>query len=627
MGLGALYKTMRRPIGAFWNNGTASFTVWAPLVNKVELELVAADQQSNRQILPMKADQQGYWTLEVKSVQPGYRYGYKLDGSHAYPDPASRSQPSGVHQISEIVDNFNFPWTDQNWKGLPLREMIIYELHVGTFTPEGTFEGVIGKLDYLLELGINAIELMPVAQFPDGRNWGYDGVYPFAAQNSYGGVYGLKKLVNACHEKGIAVFLDVVYNHLGPEGCYLHVFGPYFTKKYSPMWGQPLNYDDAYSDEVRNYFIQNTLMWLDECHIDALRFDATDHILDFGSKHFLMELSEEVQQLKQKNNREYVLVAERDLNDTVVIRSLDQCGYSFDGLWLDNFHHALQGLVTNDRGHYYADFGDLEHLQKGFEHSFVYNGNYSTFRKRTHGVPADDFSYDRFIVFAQNHDQIGNRLLSDRLTTMVSTEMLKVVAGAYLLSPYIPLLFMGEEYGETNPFYFFVSHTDLELIQAVREGRKREFQGFQKEGFEYLDPQSEDTFHKSRLSWNYQEGDHKILWNYYRRLIAIRKSQPAFRNFARESVKCWIEKNAVLLWTHEAAQPDAPDLLCMANFGKSANAITLPKGNWELVLDSQATDQENFTDEQTALNQPVNMAPESFLVYQCPPASRHNLLN
>jgi maltooligosyltrehalose trehalohydrolase len=618
---------MRKPVGAFWTDGKGSFTVWAPLVAKVELELHPNGSGEDVRVLPMHPEEYGYWNLEVENVQIGNRYGYKLDGSQAYPDPASRSQRDGVQGLSEVIDGNAYSWNDALWKGLPLTEMIIYELHVGTFTPEGTFEAIIGKLDYLLELGINTIELMPVAQFSGTRNWGYDGVFPFATQNSYGGVSGLKRLVDACHQKGIAVFLDVVYNHIGPEGSCLHHYGPYFSTRYSPVWGHPFNFDESYSDEVRNYFIENALMWFEECHIDALRMDATDHILDFGSKHFLMELSEEVQALEQRTGRNCLLVAERDLNDVTVLRPLDQYGYGFDGQWLDNFHHALHTLATNDRSHYYADFGDLSHLQRSFEHTYVYNGTYSHYRKRTHGVPAQEYDYSRFVVFAQNHDQVGNRLLSDRLSTQVSHQMLKVIAGTYLLSPYIPLLFMGEEYGETNPFYFFISHDSLELIQAVREGRKREFMGFQKEGMEYLDPQSEETFNQSKLLWNYQEGEHNALWNYYRQLISIRKSQPAFRNFARESVHCWVEKDAMLLWSHKPVSPDDPVVLCIANFGKSANEITLPKGEWKPVLNSQAANQETSPDAVVVSGQSLlSLAPESFHVFTCSHASQQNLI-
>ncbi len=598
---------MRKFVGAKLDQGKASFTVWAPLVSKVELELTG---DNDKQIISMHSEEYGYWHAQVDNMQAGQRYGFKLDDSQAYPDPASRSQPDGVFGLSALTALDAYQWQDAQWTGKPLSEMIIYELHVGTFTPEGTFEAVIDKLDYLLELGVNTIELMPVAQFSGNRNWGYDGVFPYAVQHSYGGPDGLKKLVDACHQKGIAVFLDVIYNHIGPEGSCMHHYGPYFSSKYMPVWGHPFNFDEPHSDQVRNYFIGNALMWFEEYHIDALRLDATDHILDFSAKHFLAELSEHVQQLRAQSGKSYLLVAERDLNDTTVFRPLEQGGYGFDGQWLDNFHHALRTLATQDRSHYYADYGSIKQLQKAFVNSYVYNGTYSHYRKRTHGVSVDAFSYDRFVAFSQNHDQVGNRLLSDRLSTQVSPAMLRVVAGTYLLSPYVPLLFMGEEYGETNPFYFFIHHSDLELIQAVREGRKREFMGFQREGLEYQDPQSEETFLQSKLSWDLQAEGRQSLFHYYQQLIQIRKTKEAFANFSRQSLNCWIEKDAVLLWTRQPMQADNPVILCVANFGKSSNAVQLPAGNWQQIAGSQ---EHEFALEDLPI---LNLPAESFWVFE-----------
>ena len=606
---------MRLSIGASLNGSQATFTVWAPLSLKVVLELKRDNGRPAPEFIPMRQEERGYWRIAADNVRIGDRYGFCLDDSHAYPDPASRWQPDGVHGISAVADGQSYHWQDAGWRGIPLRDTVVYELHVGTFTPEGTFEAVIGKLDHLVDLGVNTLEIMPVAQFPGGRNWGYDGVYPFAVQDTYGGADGLKTLVDACHQRGVAVCLDVVYNHMGPEGCYLSVFGPYFAKKYDTLWGRPLNYDDAYSDEVRNYFIQNALMWLDEFHIDALRLDATDHILDISSKHFLTELGEEVRKLERKNGRPYVLVAERDLNDLAVLQPLDQNGHGFDGQWLDNFHHALHVAATGDQSHYYADYNGLEHLSKAMQRSYVYDGQYSPMRKRTHGVPVGDHGFDRFVAFAQNHDQVGNRLLSDRLSAMVSPPMLRVVAGTYLLSPHVPLLFMGEEYGETNPFHYFVSHTDHDLIQAVREGRRKEFEGFHQEGTAYKDPQSQETFEQSKLSWDLDAPGRRDLLNFYRRLIVLRKSESACRNFARDSVRSWTEHN-VLLWTHAAASPSGQALLCVANFGQSQQPVTLPDGEWQPVLDSQSVDTESFTGQDCPACGSIEVIAEAFLVFR-----------
>ena len=598
---------MTQSVGAFFKDGKAVFTVWVPLLPKVELELQSGGQTRT---LPMHRDDWGYWTAHVDGVQPGDRYGYRLDDSRPYPDPASRSQPDGVQALSEIT-SLDFGWTDAGWRGLPMNELVLYELHVGTFTAEGTFDGVIEKLDYLQELGITAIEIMPVAQFPGTRNWGYDGVFPYAVQHSYGGATGLKTLVDACHRRGIAVFLDVVYNHIGPEGNHFHHYGPYFSKKSTPVWGEPFNFDDAHCDQVRHFFIQNALMWLGEFHIDGLRLDATDHIWDSGAKHFLRELAEETEKLRQKNQRGYLLVGESDLNDPKIIRPVEQHGYGLSGQWLDNFHHAIHSLATGDRGHYYADFGELHHLHKAFGQVFVYNGTYSEYRKKTFGTTADGFPCDRFVVFSQNHDQVGNRLLSDRLSAQVSHEMLRVIAGTCILSPYVPLLFMGEEYGETNPFYYFISHGDLELIESVREGRKKEFLGFQKEGFEYLDPQSEETFRKSMPSWEYAETGRQQLREFYRELIHIRKSQPAFRNADRSGKTAWMEHGKALVWEQQAAQPGGPGVGCIANFAKSVAEVNLPAGRtYTWLLHSQS-----FPETPSSTGNPVSVPPECFLVY------------
>ena len=456
----------------------------------------------------MQALEFGYWQTWVANVKPGTRYKFALQDGPERPDPASMHQPMGVHEASEVVDHHAFAWTDSSWPGLPLEQYIIYELHTGTFTPQHTFEGIIQKLDYLVDLGITAIELMPVAAFPGSRNWGYDGVYPFAVQESYGGPEGLKKLVNACHVKGLAVVLDVVYNHMGPEGNYLNDFGPYFTGKYNTPWGKALNFDDAGCDGTRNFFIQNALMWFREYHIDALRLDAVHAIIDLSAKHFLLELAEAVNELSLETGRKFYLIAESDLNDVQVINPPAKGGFGMDAQWCDDFHHALHALTTGETDGYYEDFGKLEDLEKVFNEAFVYSGIYSAHRKKTFGSNASQHPARQFVVCMQNHDQVGNRMLGERLPALVSFPMLKLAAAAYLLSPYLPMLFMGEEYGETNPFLYFISHTDPELVKAVQEGRKKEFKAFKWAG-NIPDPQSEETFLSSCLSWNYHEGQGK----------------------------------------------------------------------------------------------------------------------
>lgn len=543
----SILKNIGARLGA---SGTAEFTVWAPFAQAVSIEITAP----NKQLLPLQKKEYGYWQGSLQNTSPETRYFFLLDGKTRRPDPASHFQPGGVHKASGIVDHHAFPWSDQTWPGIPLKDLIIYELHTGTFTEQGTFEGIISRLDYLVELGINAIEIMPVAQFPGNRNWGYDGVYPFAVQDSYGGPEGLKKLVNACHQKGIAVVLDVVYNHLGPEGNYLNDFGPYFTDKYKTPWGSALNFDDAQADGVRNFFIQNALLWFSDYHIDALRLDAVHAIMDLSARHFLQELADEVKQLEQETGRNYLLIAESDLNDVRLINAKEKGGYGLHAQWNDDFHHALHALVTGERAGYYADFGHLKDLEKAYSQAFVFNGNYAPHRQKSYGNSAAGNSGEQFVVCAQNHDQVGNRMPGDRLAETLGLPALKLVAAAYLLSPYLPMLFMGEEYGEKNPFQYFISHTDEELVKAVQKGRREEFKAFKYEG-EVPDPQSEKTFRNSRLSWQYQQGAGKELYEFYRQVIALRKRHPVFSQPDKNNLatQAFPEKNVLVLERWQAA--------------------------------------------------------------------------
>ena len=444
----------------------------------------------------MEKIEDGYWRASVEDLSPESLYMYRLEQERNHPDPASYYQPKGVHNPSQVIDHDSIHWEDNDWRGIHLSQMIIYELHTGTFTSEGTFDAIIPRIDDLIHLGVNAIELMPVAQFPGERNWGYDGVYTFAVQNSYGGPKGLKGLVNECHKRGIAIILDVVYNHLGPEGNYLWDFGPYFTDKYKTPWGSAINMDDAYSNGVRNFFIENALYWFNNYHIDALRLDAIHGIVDTSAKPFLYELGERVADFSDNMSRRFFLIAESNLNDPKVIMPRDLGGYGIDAQWCDDFHHSLHTLITGEASGYYIDFGRLEHLTKSFQEGFVYSGQYSHYRKRNHGNSSRERPANQFVVFSQNHDQIGNRMLGQRMSLLTSLEGLKLAAGITLLSPFIPLLFMGEEYGEEIPFLYFISHSDSDLIKAVREGRREEFKDFRWEG-EPPDPQSINAFIQS----------------------------------------------------------------------------------------------------------------------------------
>jgi maltooligosyltrehalose trehalohydrolase len=561
--------------------GRCRFLVWAPYAEKVEVHLVFPREA----LFPLKKDDRGYFSGEVEGVEPGYLYVYRLNGAQEFPDPASRFQPQGVHGPSQVVDP-SFSWEDGGWHGIPLRDYVIYELHVGTFTPEGTFAAIIPYLDELKELGITAVELMPVAQFPGNRNWGYDGVYPYAVQKSYGGPEGLKKLVNACHQRGLAVVLDVVYNHLGPEGNYLANLGPYFTQRYCTPWGSAVNFDGPGSDEVRRFFIGNALSWISEYHIDSLRLDALHAIVDMSPRPFLAELADTVHRARERLNRQVFLMAESDLNDVRLLRAPELGGYGLDAHWNDDFHHAVHTLLTGEKTGYYLDFGYLEQLAKAWREGFIYSGEYSPYRRRRHGSSSREVAAQRWVVFAQNHDQVGNRLGGDRLRHLVSLEALKLAAGTVLLSPFIPLVFMGEEYGDPAPFLYFVSHGDPELIEAVRRGRQEEFEAFNWPG-EPPDPQAEETFAQASLDHKLrQEGEHKVLLEFYREALRVRRELTWLTDLGRQDREVRGYEREKLLWVRMLGERGEAVLL--AHFGREELMLTLPwpEGRWRRRLDS-----------------------------------------
>ncbi len=497
-----------------------SFRVWAPRCSKVELKLFFEPSET---LVVMEKENQGYFRAEVPEVSPGTRYVFILDGHKECPDPASRFQPEGVHGPSCVVDPENYKWKDLKWKGVALKDLILYEAHIGTFTPEGTFDAAVKKLPYLKKLGITCLEIMPVAQFPGKRNWGYDGVGLFAVQNSYGGPEAFKRLIDACHRMGIAVCLDVVYNHLGPEGNYLHDYGPYFTKKYHTPWGDAINFDDRESDHVRRFVIQNALYWITEYHIDVLRLDAIHGIYDFSAKHILREINDAVESVAQKLGRRVSIIAESDLNDSRIIRDKKLGGYGLAGQWSDDFHHAMHAYLTGEHQGYYEDFDRLADITKAIKDGFVYDGKYSAFRKRHHGNFVKKLAPEKLVVCIQNHDQVGNRAFGERLSELVDFDKQKIAAAILILSPHTPLLFMGQEYAEKAPFQYFIDHKDLGLIQAVRDGRKREFAAF---GFKDIpDPESKKAFLNSKLRWDFKSTqEQRCLLRLYRDLIVLRKS-------------------------------------------------------------------------------------------------------
>ncbi len=567
---------------AYLGQGRCDFTVWAPLRSEVAVQIVAPQER----LIHMQQNARGYWQTKATDIEPGTLYKYLLDGELDRPDPASHSQPEDVHGPSQVVDHDAFHWDERGWNNIPLEDWIIYELHVGTFTPEGTFEAIIARLPQLKQVGINAIEIMPVAQFPGDRNWGYDGVYPFAVQHSYGGPEGLKRLVNACHQQGIAVVLDVVYNHFGPEGNYTMEFGPYFTEKYRTPWGSAINYDDPHSDGVRNYVIENVLLWFRDYHIDGLRLDAIHAIYDLGAKHILTDIAESTADLSQQLGRKFFLIAESDLNDVRVIRPPSLGGYGIDAQWSDDFHHSLRTILTDERTGYYSDFGECQQFEIVMRESFIYSWRYSPFRKRYHGSYAGDRPTSQFVVCNQNHDQIGNRMLGERLSQLASFDALKLAAGAVLLSPYIPMLFMGEEYGEEAPFLYFISHTDPDLVEAVRQGRKEEFADFHTAG-EPPDPFATETFMQSKLNWEQrQQGKHKILLEFYQQLIQLRRQLPALKHLDRNGLEVASNETDKVLWFRRCHQDH--QILCLLNFNLQVSSwdAPLPEGNWQKRLDS-----------------------------------------
>jgi maltooligosyltrehalose trehalohydrolase len=556
-------------------DGRCRFRVWAPAAERVEVLL----GDGARTVLLRRAAR-GYHEEVVADAPAGTRYRVRVDGGEPLPDPASRLQPEGVHGASAVVDPA-FAWGDGRWRGVPLRRYVIYELHVGTFTPAGTFDAGAARLPELAALGVTAVELMPVAQFPGERNWGYDGVHPFAVQASYGGPDGLKRFVDAAHAAGLAVVLDVVYNHLGPEGNYLRAFGPYFTDRYRTPWGEAINFDGPDSDEVRAYFVCNALRWLDEFHVDALRLDAVHAIVDVSARPFLAELADAAHDLGEARGRPAYLIAETDMNDPRTLAAVEGGGLGMDAQWSDDVHHALHAVVTGERDGYYADFGEVAALRAALARGFVQVGGWSAHRRRRHGAPPRTGRGERFVVCAQNHDQIGNRMLGERLTALVDPALARLAAAATLLSPFLPLVFMGEEYGETAPFQYFVSHTDPDLVEAVRRGRRDEFAAFAWAG-EAPDPQSEETFARSRVDWSRRDGDGRETLALYRDLLALRRDVPALATLDLDATAVGGDGDVVTL--HRRA--GASEAWVALNFGAEATAPPAPGDGWTARLGS-----------------------------------------
>jgi maltooligosyltrehalose trehalohydrolase len=566
------------------DSAKARWRVWANRAEHVELVLDPAGRAVRH---PMQAEPHGFFFVDHDLPAVGTRYGYALDGGPVRPDPASRWQPDGIDAASAVYFPENHTWEEGNWAGIQRRDLVFYELHVGTFTNEGTFDAVIPRIASLRELGVTAIELMPLAQFTGRWNWGYDGVFPFAVQNSYGGPEALQNFVEACHREGMAVFLDVLYNHYGFEGNVLSTYGDYLTEKYKTDWGPAINYDSRACDPVRSMVLQNVRMWIRDFRFDGLRLDAADQIYDRSPVQILAEVADVAHLEGDRLGRKSHVFAETDLNDAPrFLNSHAKGGYALDGHWNDDFHHAVHVVLTGETNGYYSDFAaGPRALAKAFEEVFVNNGNYSEFRQRRHGTTATEFPGDRCVAFVQNHDQVGNRVKADRLAASQPTSALRLAAGLLLLAPRLPLLFMGEEYGETNPFPFFCDYQSPELINAVRKGRKAEFAYF---GWtENLpDPVAPSTRESAVLSWSWTSPERASLREFYRNLLKLRRELPALRDFRHPVAR--LHNNGQVLEIVRG-DPGSPDrLLCVFNLTSTEQTLAKERQSEVVIFGSEA---------------------------------------
>jgi maltooligosyltrehalose trehalohydrolase len=544
-----------------------TFRVWAPAARRVELEIHGAATDLDRAA-------GGWWIAEVPTAEAEVDYRYRLDDGDWLPDPRSPWQPDGPFGASRTVNHAEFRWSDLQWQARPLSSAVIYELHVGTFTPEGTFLAILDKLEHLRELGVTHVELMPVAEFPGQRGWGYDGVDLYSPHHHYGTPTDLKRLVDGCHRAGLAVILDVVYNHLGPSGNFLPRFGPYFTERHHTDWGSAVNFDGAESDEVRRFFCDNALMWLRDYHFDALRLDAVHAILDTAAIPFLEQLATEVRNLEAHLGRHFSLIAESDLNDPRLVRSRDAGGFGLDGQWSDDFHHALHAALTGEQAGYYGDFGSLDQLATALKEPYVYSGCHSRFRQRCHGRPAQGLSAHRFVACLQNHDQVGNRARGDRIGHLVNPDRAKLGAALTILAPYVPLLFQGEEWNASSPFQYFVDFAaEPELARAVSVGRRNEFRHFGWKPEDVPDPQDPHTFRRSKLDWKEVPAPaHGSMLDWYRQLIGLRRTLADLTDGRPESIEAWADPESGLLTVVRGA------VTLVASFSSEERPFTIPDG-------------------------------------------------
>ena len=573
------------------------FKVWAPHVQKIAVK-------TDLKTVPMEGpSDSGWWNAYVESADEGTDYAFLLDDDTTpYPDPRSLWQPEGVHGRSRVYDQRRFQWTDDAWQGPPFSGAVLYELHIGTFTQEGTFDAAIKRLDHLHALGITHVEVMPVNAFPGAQGWGYDGVALYAVQHNYGGPEGLKRFVDACHHRGLAVILDVVYNHFGPTGNYTGKFGPYLTDRHRTPWGDAVNFEEAGSDHVRRFFLDNALMWMKDYHIDGLRLDAIHEFMDRSAVHFLEQMASEVETLGATLQRKLILIAESDLNDPKIVRPREAGGYGIDAQWSDDFHHALFTLMhmePNGAG-YYSDFGSFEKLVKVLTRIFVFDGAYSRYRNRSHGRPVEGLSAHHFVSFIQNHDQIGNRAKGERLEHLVGMKRAKIAAGLLFTAPFIPMIFQGEEFAASTPFLYFADHEDEEMARLVSAGRRREFAAFGFDGPDIADPEREETFLRSKLDWTEAAtGYHAEMHDWFRSLIRLRRCSQSLNDGEKEHIEIRYDEDQRWL----AMQRGLVTVLC--NLGDTTPEFDVPKdARLELTTEEG----------HTIRNGKIDLPPDSFCI-------------
>jgi maltooligosyltrehalose trehalohydrolase len=567
------------------------FEIWAPYAKKMAVQVTGV-------AIPMQgSDDDGWWRREVDNAERGTDYGFLIDDDpKAYPDPRSQWQPKGVHSLSRIYDHSNFAWTDAKFQPVPLASSIIFELHIGTFTPTGTLDSAIEILDHLVGLGITHVELMPVSSFAGNHGWGYDGVALYSVHEPYGGPDALKRFVNAAHEKGLAVLLDVVYNHFGPAGNYTGKFGPYLIDAHKTPWGGAVNLEGAGSREVRRFFCDNALMWMRDYHIDGLRLDAVHSLVDRSAIHFLEQLAAEVETESSARARRLVLIAESDLNDPRVVLPCEANGLGMDAQWSDDFHHALFTVLNREQETgYYTDFGSLAHLAKSLEQTFVYDGIYSRYRRRIHGRSAATLSHHRFLGFIQNHDQVGNRAVGDRIAQVTGIERAKIAAAIVFVSPFIPMIFQGEEWAASSPFQYFADHDDPELARAVSEGRRKEFAAFGWKPDLIPDPEKPETFHRSKLNWNESsQPEHADMLAWYRDLIHLRRGTPDLNDGEPGHTRVSFDEKAKWL------RIDRGSITLICNLGEFGHPVLLPDGS-ETLLASHGADTSKLPSDSVAI--------------------------